>query len=207
MIVYIKRAFKYFLKPFLHLENTARLIRSTRILTVGKMTYHNGNFVVKGDQFVHLGSYCAFGKNVTIVTSNHDYNYPCIQGKFYDYYFKEQHPGVLQNPPNRERTKGGVSIGSDVWIADNVTILSGVTIGDGVCIASNTVVTKSIEPYSIVGGIPGKLIGMRYTNEVIDLFNEIKWWNWDERRIIDNKTFFNLNINQSSIKQIKDVIV
>lgn len=54
--------------------------------------------------------------------------------------------------------KGPVRIGNDVWIGDRVCILSGVTIGDGAVIAANTVVTKDVFPYSVVGGVPAKVI-------------------------------------------------
>ena len=55
-------------------------------------------------------------------------------------------------------SKGSITIGNKVWIGDKVTILSGVTIGEGAVIASNSVVTKDVPPFSIVGGIPAKVI-------------------------------------------------
>lgn len=55
-------------------------------------------------------------------------------------------------------SKGGISIGKNVWISDKVTILAGVTIGEGVIIGANSVVTKNIEPFSVVAGVPAKKI-------------------------------------------------
>ena len=55
-------------------------------------------------------------------------------------------------------SKGAVIIGNNVWIGDKATILSGVTIGDGVVIAANSVVTKDVPAYSVVGGIPAKIL-------------------------------------------------
>src|SRR3970040_535847 len=74
----------------------------TNNLNVGKMSYHNGDFSFRGDQNCTIGSYCAFGKNITVITSNHDYNFPSVQGTFYSFYFNETHPGVTQSPPNKE---------------------------------------------------------------------------------------------------------
>ena len=80
-------------------------------------------------------------------------------------------------------TKGNVIIGNDVWIGDNVTIMSGVNIGDGVVIANNSHVVKDIEPYSLVGGNPAKLIKYRFTQQQIEKLLEIKWWYWDDEKI------------------------
>lgn len=55
-------------------------------------------------------------------------------------------------------SKGPVIIGKNVWIGDKATILPGVTIGDGVVVAANSVVTKDVPSYCIVGGNPAKVI-------------------------------------------------
>lgn len=67
---------------------------------------------------------------------------------------------TLHIPPlNRKLScKGPVIIGDNVWIGDKSTILSGVTIGDGAVIAANSVVTKDIPPYSVVGGNPARIL-------------------------------------------------
>ncbi len=185
-----------------YLISTTALIKS-----IGKMSYHNGNFEVKGDQKVSIGSYCAIGRNVSIVTSNHDYNYPCIQGSFYRHYFDSIHPGEEKQPPNIERTKGVVRIGSDVWIADNVTILSGVSIGNGACIANNSVITKDIPAFSIVAGIPGRVLKGRYTQDVIEFLEELKWWEWSAKKIERNRSFFRTEISKISLGELRKIIV
>jgi virginiamycin A acetyltransferase len=78
---------------------------------------------------------------------------------------------------------GNVIIGNDVWIGANVTIMSGVTIGDGVVIANNSHVVKDVEPYSLIGGNPAKLIKYRFTPEQIEKLLKIKWWYWDDEKI------------------------
>ena len=74
-------------------------------------------------------------------------------------------------------------IGNDVWIADNVTIMSGVHIGDGAVIANNSHVCKDVAPYTIVGGNPAKLIKKRFKEEQIEKLMEIKWWDWTDEEI------------------------
>ena len=79
-----------------------------------------------------------------------------------------------------------MEIGNDVWIGDNVTLFDGIKIGDGAIIANGAVVTKDVAPYSIVGGIPSKLIRMRFSASEIKKLNKIKWWNEDFDWIKDN---------------------
>ena len=79
--------------------------------------------------------------------------------------------------------KGDIVIGNDVWIGYDAVIMAGVTIGDGAIIGTRTVVTKDVEPYSIVGGVPAKEIRKRFAPEVIKRLLELRWWNWSEEKI------------------------
>ena len=72
-----------------------------------------------------------------------------------------------------------ISIGNDVWIGANVSILDGITIGDGAIVASNSLVNKDIPPYMIYGGIPAKQLKPRFTEEQRNFLQQIKWWNKD----------------------------
>lgn len=82
--------------------------------------------------------------------------------------------------------KGDITIGNDVWIGYNATIMAGVTIGDGAIIATNSTVIKDVEPYSIVGGNPAAEIKKRFSAETISKLLELKWWNWDIEKITAN---------------------
>ena len=77
-------------------------------------------------------------------------------------------------------------IGNDVWIGDRATILSGVRIGDGAVIGAGSVVTKDVEPYSIVAGNPARPKRTRFDEETIKKLLEIKWWDWPVEKINDN---------------------
>ena len=82
--------------------------------------------------------------------------------------------------------KGDITIGNDVWIGYNATIMAGVTIGDGAIIATNATVIKDVEPYSIVGGNPAIKIKKRFSEAVISKLLELKWWNWDIEKTTKN---------------------
>lgn len=79
--------------------------------------------------------------------------------------------------------KGDIVIGNDVWIGYDAVIMAGVTIGDGAIIGTRAVVTKDVEPYSIVGGVPAKEIRKRFTPEEITRLLELQWWNWPIEKI------------------------
>jgi acetyltransferase-like isoleucine patch superfamily enzyme len=82
--------------------------------------------------------------------------------------------------------KGDVTIGNDVWIGSNVIIMSGVTVGDGAVIAAGSVVTGDIEPFTIVGGNPARVIKKRFSDEVAARLLELRWWDWPEEKIREN---------------------
>lgn len=106
---------------------------------------------------IYVGNNVLFGPNVTIIGGNHRSD---IVGRYmYDIKENEKLPENDQD----------VIIEDDVWVGCNATILKGVTIGRGSVVAAGAVVTKSCEPYSIIGGNPAKLIRKRYTeNEIIE---------------------------------------
>ncbi len=72
--------------------------------------------------------------------------------------------------------KGDTVIGNDVWIGQNATIMPGVHIGDGAIIGANSLVSKNVEPYTIVAGNPIRIIRKRFDDELIDLLERFKWW-------------------------------
>lgn len=181
-------------------------IESNIKLKVGRNSFHNGNFDISGDEIVEIGSFCSFGKNISIITSNHDTNYISTQGYLYRKIFNLDHPGEVNFPKNKERTKGPVVIGSDVWIGDDVKIMSGITIGNGACIGTSSIVTKNISPYEIHAGIPNKKLKMRFPDSIIKILLNIEWWNWSDKKIKNNKQLFQTNLNAISVCELKKII-
>ena len=82
------------------------------------------------------------------------------------------------------------TIGNDVFIGANVTVLDGVTIGDGAVIGAGAVVSKDIPPYAIAVGCPIRIIKYRMTEKQIAAMQRIQWWNWDEERLQDVERMF-----------------
>ena len=76
------------------------------------------------------------------------------------------------------RRDHAVTIGHDVWIGHGATILPGVTVGNGAVIGAGAVVSRDVAPYTIVGGVPARLIRERFGPDVAARFERLAWWDW-----------------------------
>jgi len=81
------------------------------------------------------------------------------------------------------RRENRVTIGHDVWIGHGATVLPGVTVGDGAVIGAGAVVSRDVAPYTIVGGVPAKLIRERFPKPVAERMQALAWWDWDHDRL------------------------
>ena len=155
-------------------------------MEVGKYTYgHEGINVMSwgSESKLIIGSFCSVGAWVKVfLGGSHRVDWITT------FPFSHIHEDIFPMETKTEHpvSKGDVIIGNDVWLGYEVTIMSGVKIGDGAVVAANSVVTKDVEPYSIVGGNPAKFIRKRFDDETIKHLLEIKWWNWDDDKIRDN---------------------
>lgn len=95
---------------------------------------------------------------------------------FYNKYYKENY--------------GSIKIGNDVWIGANVSLRGGIEIGDGAVIGANALVTKDVQPYEIVGGVPAKHIRFRFDKETISALCKLRWWEWPREKIEENIEYF-----------------
>ena len=85
--------------------------------------------------------------------------------------------------PDAWRHRGDTVVGHDVWIGYGVTVLPGIRIGNGAIIAAKSVVTRNVEPFSIVGGNPAERIRYRFDEATRAALEEIAWWDWDAEKI------------------------
>jgi len=93
------------------------------------------------------------------------------------------------------RKEKRVIIGNDVWIGHGAVIMAGVKIGDGAVIGSSAVVTKDVESYSIVAGVPARKLRNRFEKDICNKMQKIKWWDWEHEVIKEKFQEFLLPIN------------
>ena len=142
--------------------------------------YH---YPVNNDKLI-IGKFCsiAFGIKFIMNGANHTLNslstYPFPV-------FSEEWDNSL-NVTEAWDNKGDIVIGNDVWIGFEAVIMPGVHIGDGSIIGTRALVTKDVPPYSIVGGIPAKVIRKRFEDSIIDDLLNLKWWDWSYEKIQAN---------------------
>jgi virginiamycin A acetyltransferase len=135
-----------------------------------------------GDKLI-IGKFCMIASDVKFIMNGANHLTTAISS-FPFAVFGEDWKNAMDGKeyPN----KGDTEIGNDVWIGFNSIIMPGIKIGDGAIIGANSTVTKSVEPYSIVGGNPAKEIKKRFSKERIELLLKIKWWNWEIEKITAN---------------------
>lgn len=165
------------------------LIRNT---SIGKGSYTGTNTIIKKTD---IGKYCCISWNVSIGGGNHDYTHTSM---YTDYWFNR----TFGIPEAQINAVPRTIIGNDVWIASGVNIIAGVKIGDGCVIGAGAVVTKDVEPYSVVVGIPGRIIKKRFDEETIMLLDKVKWWEWSEDEIRTNIEFLRGQPDKNVLKKL-----
>lgn len=173
-------------------------------VTIGKYTYGANNIKFIDLEFgsVAIGSFCSIAGGVTIFAAG---NHPIDQVTTYPF----GHTGHMTGwesegfiAEGQNLSKGPVSIGSDVWIGANSTIMSGIHIGHGAIIAANSHVVKNVEDYAIVGGNPAHLIRYRFTPNQIKLLVEMAWWNWDDEIIRKCQTLLSMKLTDEVLQEL-----
>lgn len=152
-----------------------------------------------GDKLI-IGKFCAIARDVKFIMNGANHK----MDAFTTYPFSIFSNGWEKVMPSMDELpyKGDTVIQNDVWIGYDATIMPGIQIGNGSIIASKSVVVRDVEPYSIVGGNPAKLIRKRFPDEVIDLLQGLRWWDWPIEKITDHLPILTSN----DLTQLKGLV-
>jgi len=138
--------------------------------SIGRLSYVGPRAIVTN---ADLGSFCSIGSGVRIGPGFHPINWISSHPAFYSNAMQSGRAFVKSKLFNDQMR---VTLGHDVWVGANAVILDGVSVGDGSIIAAGAVVTADVLPYAIVGGVPAKLIRMRFDQKKIDDLLKWRWW-------------------------------
>ncbi len=130
-------------------------------------------------QNTKIGNYCSIGPNVTIAPGKHPAHiFPSTHPVFYS--LKKQNGYTFVKNQKFDETQN-VVIENDVWIGVNAVLLDGVHIANGAIVAAGALVTKDVTPYTIVAGVPAKMIKKRFETDVIENYLTQQWWNNEQQ--------------------------
>ncbi len=179
---------------------------------IGKKSYLNGkmgNYSYLGDNCritADIGKYCSISNNVITVEGKHPLDRISTSPVFYSLNKQCGTTFAQENNYDEVSHNKKTTIENDVWIGENVTIKGGVTIGTGSVVAMGAVVTSDVAPYSIVGGVPAKLIRKRFNQATIDSLLDTQWWEQSETWIRKKLCYFEKSVtNELLDEMLKEV--
>lgn len=164
-----------------------------RRITLGAKSYFGGHIewgYRGGAQEIRIGNYTSFGGHCILevgMNNQHDYR----RVTTYDPGCMDFDLQAWSSAWGYKSSGGGIHVGSDVWVGRGCRLKAAgdrgiLTIGDGAVLAADSVVVKDVPPYAIVGGNPARVIKYRFSQELVDAFLKLRWWEWPVEKIYDN---------------------
>ena len=184
------------------LSKDVKVERNVRIsghVIIGKGTYFsNGMTDISSEQSsIYIGNYCSIARNCFIRTSQHFMDRLTTSPALLTKLFGSEYVN--------SESLGDIVIEDDVWIGANVTVIGNVRIGRGAVIGACSLVNKDIKPYSIACGVPAKVIGYRFPEEMRDDLDKFRWEEYSDRELIASRHLFSTDLNdvKDSIWKLK----
>lgn len=132
--------------------------------------------------YTAIGKFCNIASHACLNPGNHplwraSLHHFTYRSRSYDLSLEDDHDFF------RWRRAHRVVLGHDVWIGHGAVVLPGVKIGTGAAVGAGAVVTRDVEPYTVIAGVPAEPIRRRFDQETIDAMMRIEWWNWSHEEL------------------------
>ncbi|MBS0517799.1 MAG: chloramphenicol acetyltransferase [Proteobacteria bacterium] len=175
-----------------HVHPTA-VVRDTRLgsyvdigerVTLDEVVMGDFSYIARDAMVIYttIGKFCSIAAATRINPGNH----PMWRATQHHFTYRSKRYGMADADDAdffQWRRDAHVSIGHDVWIGHGAVVLAGVPVGTGAVIAAGAVVSKPVDPYTIVGGIPARVIKRRHPEQVAERLMALAWWDWPFERL------------------------
>jgi phosphonate metabolism protein (transferase hexapeptide repeat family) len=132
--------------------------------------------------YTTIGKFCAVAANARLNALNHPMER--ISQHKITYRPNEYFVYAKVDKAFREKRQNSRAvIGHDVWIGHGAIVLPGISIGHGAVVAAGAVVTKNVEPYAVVAGVPAKRIKWRFEKLIRERIIQLAWWDWEQEKL------------------------
>jgi virginiamycin A acetyltransferase len=159
-------------------------------VTIGRYSTLGPRCVVHGK--VNVGRFCQIASSVALYAIDHSTSHITT------YVSKSLFNGALK----RYSTESGIVVGHDVWIGHGCIVLKGVKIGNGAIIGAGSVVTRDVPRFTIVAGNPARILHPRFGDDIIELIEQLEWWNLSSTQLEEIKHLFLLDFVNEKAKSM-----
>ena len=205
MIKYIMGLLRNLFNPAVSLlakiDCYSRISRKAKVygsVQVSNSTIDDYSYVGRRARVVYadIGKFCSIAGDVKLGMGTHTLDRLSTSPIFTERHNSTRHQWAedsLVEPYKR------VSVGNDVWIGTDAIIMGGVSIGNGAVIGAGAIVTKDIPAYAIAVGVPARVIRYRFSSDVIDKLESLKWWDLPDNILKENIALFQSLQTEESI--------
>lgn len=160
------------------------------------------NYPEFGDKLI-IGKFCCIASGTKFIMGSANHRLHSVTTYPFNV-FGEEWEKVTPSHLSELPFKGDTVIGNDVWLGRESIIMPGVKIGDGAIVAAYSVVTKDVKPYTLVGGNPAKYIKNRFDEELVELLLKVKWWDFEEKKLLSFLPFLCDSNLEKARKRLKE---